>query len=124
RSGRREAPGDRGLLASGLASRFMDADTAREFLRTHHHAVLATYRADGSPQMSPVTADVDPDGLVVISTRETAVKTKNLRRDTRASLCVLSDGFFGDWILVDGRAAIVSLPEAMEGLVEYSRRAA
>jgi len=25
-------------------------------------------------------------------------------------------------VLVDGRAAIVSLPEAMEGLVEYYRR--
>ncbi|HKN37816.1 MAG TPA: TIGR03618 family F420-dependent PPOX class oxidoreductase, partial [Acidimicrobiia bacterium] len=92
----------------------MDADAARDFIRKNHHAVLATYRADGSPQMSPVTADVDPDGWVVISTRETAVKTKNLRRDPQVSLCVLSDGFFGDWILVDGRAAIVSLPEAME----------
>ena len=100
----------------------MDADAARQFIRKNHHAILATYRADGSPQMSPITADVDPDGLVVISTRETAVKTKNLRRDPRASLCVLSDGFFGDWVLVDGRAAIVSLPEAMEGLVEYYRR--
>ncbi len=27
-------------------------------------------------------------------------------------------------MLVDGRAAIVSLPEAMEGLVEYYRRVA
>ena len=102
----------------------MDADTAREFLRTHHHAVLATYRADGSLQMSPITADVDPDGMVVVSTRETALKTKNLRRDPRASLCVLSDGFYGDWMLVDGRATVVSLPEAMAGLVEYYRRVA
>ena len=62
--------------------------------------------------------------MVVVSTRETAVKTKNLRRDPRASLCVLSDGFFGQWVLVDGRAAIVSLPEAMDGLVEYYRRVA
>ena len=69
-----------------------------------------------------MAADVDPDGLVVVSTRETAIKTKNLRRDPRASLCVMSDGFYGQWVLVDGRAAIVSLPEAMEGLVEYYRR--
>jgi len=61
----------------------MDADTAREFIRKNHHAVLATFRADGTPQMSPVAADVDPDGMVVVSTRETAVKTKNLRRDPR-----------------------------------------
>jgi PPOX class probable F420-dependent enzyme len=102
----------------------MDADIARDFIRKNHHAVLATYRADGSPQMSPVVADVDTDGLIVVSTRETAVKTKNLRRDARASLCVMTDGFYGPWVLVDGRAAIVSLPEAMDGLVEYYRRVA
>ena len=102
----------------------MDADTAREFIRKNHHAVLATYRADGSPQLSPVAADVDPDGLVVISTRETAVKTKNLRRDARASVCVMTDGFYGQWVQVDGRATVVGLPEAMEGLVEYYRRVA
>ena len=102
----------------------MDADTAREFIRNNHHAVLATHRADGGIQMSPVAADVDPDGLVVVSTRETAMKTKNLRRDPRASVCVLTDGFYGQWVQVDGRAAIVSLPEAMDGLVEYYRRVA
>jgi PPOX class probable F420-dependent enzyme len=99
----------------------VNVDAAREFIRKNHHAVLATFRADGSPQLSPVTADVDPQGVVVVSTRETAVKTKNLRRDPRATLCVMSDGFYGPWVLVDGRAAIVSLPEAMEGLVSYYR---
>lgn len=102
----------------------MDADTARDFIRTNHHAVLATHRADGAVQMSPVAADVDPEGLVVISTRETAMKTKNLRRDPRASVCVMTDGFYGQWVQVDGRADIVSLPEAMDGLVEYYRRVA
>jgi hypothetical protein len=34
---------------------------------------------------------------------------------------VLNDGFFGEWIQVDGIAEIVSLPEAMELLVEYYR---
>ena len=99
----------------------MDAETAREFIRKNHHAVLATYRADGSPQMSPVAAGIDAEGMVVVSTRETAMKAKNLRRDSRVSLCVLSDGFYGDWVLVDGRAVVVSLPEAMDGLVEYYR---
>jgi hypothetical protein len=46
---------------------------------------------------------------------------KNLRRDRRASLCVLNNGFFGEWIQVDGIAEIVSLPDAMELLVEYYR---
>jgi hypothetical protein len=40
------------------------------------------------------------------------------------SLCVLSDEFYGPWIQVDGAATIVSLPEAMDGLVDYYRRLA
>jgi PPOX class probable F420-dependent enzyme len=59
---------------------------------------------------------------VLVSTRETAVKAKNLARDPRASLCVLNDGFFGEWVQVEGNAEIVHLPEAMELLVDYYRR--
>ena len=99
----------------------MDLDTARDFVRSNHRAVLTTRRANGDPQLSPVVCGVDAHGRVAVSTRETAVKVKNLRRDPRASLCVLSDGFFGDWIQVDGNAGIVSLPGAMELLVEYYR---
>lgn len=66
-------------------------------------------------------AAVDNDGRVLISTRETAVKTRNLRRDPRASLCVISDGFFGDWVQADGTVEIVSLPGAMDLLVGYYR---
>jgi PPOX class probable F420-dependent enzyme len=102
----------------------MDAQEARDFISKNHRAVLATYRADGSPQLSPIAADVDPEGMVVVSSRETAMKTKNLRRDPRASVLVLSENWYGQWVQVDGRAAIVSLPEAMEGLVEYYRRVA
>jgi PPOX class probable F420-dependent enzyme len=99
----------------------MDLDVARDFVRSNHRAVLTTRRANGDPQLSPVVCGVDAQGRVAVSTRETALKVKNLRRDSRASLCVLNDGFFGDWIQVDGNAEIVSLPEAMELLVEYYR---
>jgi hypothetical protein len=33
----------------------------------------------------------------------------------------VNDGWYGDWIQIDGRAEIVSLPEAMELLVQYYR---
>ena len=99
----------------------MDVTSALDFVREHHHGVLATTRQDGRPQMSPIAAAVDADGLVTISSRETAIKVKNLRRDPRASLCALNDGFFGDWVQLDGTAEILSLPEAMEPLVEYYR---
>lgn len=100
----------------------MDLDRARQFLRAHHRAVLATFRADGWPQLSPVTCAVDGEGRVLVSTREPAIKTRNLRRDPRASLCVFTDSFFGDWVQVEGTAEIVPLPEAMDLLVDYYRR--
>ncbi len=100
----------------------MDPGRARDFLRTHHRAVLATTRSDGRPQLSPVVAAVDAEGRVLVSTREGAIKTRNARRDPRASLCVFSDNFFGDWVQVEGTAEIVSLPAAMELLVDYYRR--
>jgi PPOX class probable F420-dependent enzyme len=99
----------------------VDVDEAREFVRDNHNAVLATRRRDGSPQLSPVTIGVDDAGRVVVSTRETAMKVRNLRRDPAASLCVLSDGFYGKWLQIEGTAEIVSLPEAMEHLVAYYR---
>ena len=99
----------------------MDLDTAREYLRAHHRAVLATVRSGGRPQLSPVLCAVDGKGRVLISTRETAVKARNARRDPRVSLCVLNDGFFGDWIQVEGDAEVISLPEAMDLLVDYYR---
>ena len=99
----------------------MQPDEARKFIATNHRAVLATRRQDGHPQLSPVTCGVDAEGRAVVSTRETAIKTKNLRRDPHASLCVFSDGFFGRWVQAEGRAEVVSLPEAMEPLVDYYR---
>ncbi len=100
----------------------MKVDEARGFLRDHHHAVLATRRADGRPQLSPVVAGVDDAGFVVVSTREPSMKIRNLRRDASVSLCVFPDEFFGSWIQIDGTATIVSLPDAMDGLVAYYRQ--
>jgi PPOX class probable F420-dependent enzyme len=99
----------------------MDLDRARDFVREHHHAVMLTYRREGAPQMSPVACGVDPEGRVVVSTRETAMKTRHLTRDPRVALCVLSDGFFGEWVQVEGTAEVLHLPEALEPLVEYYR---
>ena len=70
-----------------------------------------------------MAAGVNDAGQVVISSREAAYKVRNLRRDPRATLCALSDDFW-KWIQIDGTATVVSLPEAMEPLVEYYRATA
>jgi PPOX class probable F420-dependent enzyme len=99
----------------------VSAQRAQQFLRAHHQAVLATTRADGRPQMSPVLCAVDAEGRILISTRETAVKTRNLRRDPFASICAFTERFFGSWIQAEGPAEVISLPDAMDLLIDYYR---
>jgi PPOX class probable F420-dependent enzyme len=100
----------------------VDIARATEFLSENPRAVLATMRADGRPQLSPVVVAVDDDGRVLVSTRETAIKAKNLARDPRASLCVLNNGFFGEWVQAEGTAELIQLPEALPILEDYYRR--
>jgi PPOX class probable F420-dependent enzyme len=102
----------------------MDQAEALDFLRTHHHAVLATMRRDGTPQLSPVTVAVDDAGRVIVSTRETAMKTRNVLRTPHAWVCAFTDGFYGPWIQVAGPVEVVHLPEALDLLVDYYRKAA
>ena len=100
----------------------MELDQAKAFIAKNHRAVMVTRGPRGRLQSSPVTVGIDGEGRAVVSSRETAYKVKNLRRDPHATLCVMNDGFFGDWIQIDGEAEIVPLPDAMEGLVDYYRR--
>ena len=102
----------------------MDIAKAQQFLRDNECAVLATTRRNGQIQMSPVTVGLDAEGRAIISSRETAYKVRNLRRRPQSSLCVFVDEFTGPWVQVNGSAEIVSLPEAMELLVEYYRQVA
>ncbi|MHA6620213.1 PPOX class F420-dependent oxidoreductase [Pseudonocardia sp. DLS-67] len=91
--------------------------------------VLATLRADGRPQLSPVTPHYDRDtGIIYVSITEGRAKTKNLRRDPRAAFEVTSaDGWA--WATADGTAELIGPgtdpngPE-VEALVGYYRSAA
>ncbi|GAA4631051.1 TIGR03618 family F420-dependent PPOX class oxidoreductase [Actinoallomurus vinaceus] len=99
----------------------VDRDALLEFLRPRHHGLLAAVRLSGRPQLSPVTCGVDGEGRIVISTYPERAKARNLRRDERVSICVLSDDWDGPYVQVDGRAEVLDMPEAVEGLVEYYR---
>lgn len=90
-------------------------------MRKHHRAVLANRRRGGI-QQTPVLVAVDDEGRAIISSRETAYKVKNLRRDPWAQLCLLTERFYGEWHYVEGQAEIVSLPEAMDPLIDYYKR--
>ena len=98
----------------------MEIEKGLDYVRDNSRAVLATRRRDGSPQMSPVTLAV-VDNEIIMSTRETAIKTWNLRRDPVSWLSVFPDKWLGRWVQLQCRAEIVSLPDAMDLLIDYYR---
>ena len=92
-----------------------------EFIRPRHRFLLATTRRDGRPQLSPVSGGVDDEGRLVISSYPGRAKAVNAERDSRVSVCVLSDDWNGPWVQVDGDAEVLHLPEAEDALVDYFR---
>lgn len=112
-----------------MARKFATADEVTlsellDFIRPRHRMVLTTFRAGESLQSSPVTGGVDAQGRIVVASYPQRAKAANIRRRPRASVVVLSDEFDGPYVQVDGRAEVVDVPEAVEGLVEYFRSVA
>jgi len=70
--------------------------------------VLATIKRDGRPQLSNVSYYFDPRAVVVqVSVTEPRAKTRNLRRDARASLHVGSDDGWS-YAVAEGTAALTA----------------
>lgn len=62
-----------------------------DFARSHTWAVLATGRADGSPQQSMVGYVVDDSGRILVSVKSYTAKWKNAVRQPKVSLTVPDD---------------------------------
>ncbi len=92
-----------------------------KFVGCRHRWLLATLRADGRPQISPVSGGLMPDGRLVLSTYPERSKVANVRRRPEVSVVVLSDDWNGPWVQLDGDARVLDLPEALDGFVEYYR---
>jgi PPOX class probable F420-dependent enzyme len=77
-----------------------------EFLGAPRHAIVATNRVDGPPQLSPVWY-VYAQGSFYIVIVEGSAKHRNLQRDPRISLCI--DGCYPDFrtVIVYGTAELV-----------------
>jgi len=110
-------------MASIATTDRVDLDGLLEFVRPRHKMTLMTLRADGRPQVSPVTGGVDADGRLVISTYPQRAKAANLRRRAEATVLVHSDDWDGPYVQVDGTAEVLDMPspEAEDALVEYFR---
>ncbi|MGW5423272.1 PPOX class F420-dependent oxidoreductase [Streptomyces sp. NPDC003943] len=101
----------------------------RTLLAESRLGVLATLKADGRPQLSPVMPFFDEKtDTLYVSMTEGRAKTVNLRRDPRAALEVTApDGW--SWATAEGTVTLTGPgtdprgPE-VEALVEYYRLAA
>ncbi len=106
----------------------MDLAAATGFARQHRKAVLMTLKADGRPQASNVLYAMDDDGVARISVTDSRAKTRNLRRDPRASIHVSSDDGWayavaeGDAVLTPPAAAPDD--DTVEGLIALYRNIA
>lgn len=99
----------------------IDRTELLDFVRPRHRVVLLTARGDGTMQASPVSAGVDQEGRIVVSTYPERAKVANARRNPTGSALVLSDEWNGPWVQVSGRLEVLDLPAALEPLVEYFR---
>ena len=99
-------------------------ETLLDRIGTHGLGVLVTIKRDGRPQLSNVTYVFD-GSRVRVSLTDGRAKTKNLRRDPRASLYV--DGPRGrSYIVLEGKAELSPVAEdpydeVVEDLVDYYR---
>jgi PPOX class probable F420-dependent enzyme len=77
-----------------------------QFLSGRHVAVLVTILADGSPLPTPIWY-LYRDGVFYFRTASNAIKTENIRRDPRVSICVQDERAPYKSIIARGTAEIV-----------------
>jgi PPOX class probable F420-dependent enzyme len=103
----------------------MDLTDALAFARDRRQGVLTTIRKNGRPQLSNIMFVPGERGSLVISVTDDRAKTKNLRRDPRASLYVLGDTFW-QYVVIDAVAELSPVAadphdDTVEALIAYYR---
>ncbi|MHB8618810.1 MAG: PPOX class F420-dependent oxidoreductase [Chloroflexota bacterium] len=94
----------------------MDTEQALAFVKRNHRGVMATIKRDGWPQLSSVAYLLDDDGVIKISVTADRAKTRNLRRDPRATIECLDVNDWYSYVVVDGPAAFVDDESAVPEL--------
>ena len=73
-----------------------------QLLQDKNLVFIATLMKDGSPQLSPVWADFEDD-YVLVNTAEGRIKHKNVLRDPRVAVSVVSNNNPLDMITIRGK---------------------
>ena len=80
-------------------------NNVKEFATENHQGVLTCFRRNGMPQMSIVTCGAYRDGVAFSTTADRA-KLLNLQRDSRCSLMISKQDWWG-YVVLEGRATIL-----------------
>jgi hypothetical protein len=83
-----------------------------KFLRGRHVAVLVTIAEDGTPVPSPIWY-LYRDGAFLFRTADDAVRTQNVLRDPRVSICLQEERPPYKAVIVYGRAEILPPDEGL-----------
>jgi PPOX class probable F420-dependent enzyme len=101
----------------------IDLDRARAYLEGKRQGILTTIKRDGRPQLSNVLFVLDPDdGRIKVSVTQTRAKTRNLRRDPRASLHVPGKDFW-EYLVIEGQARLIEGEGVLAAMRDYYRKA-
>jgi PPOX class probable F420-dependent enzyme len=117
--------GTRNPLLPSRVDRAMD-ETLLRLLAEAPGGVLVTLKRDGRPQMSNVSHTYDPERrLVRVSITDDRAKTRNLRRDPRASYHVTTPDRWS-WTVAEGTAELTPVAadpydDTVEELIEVYR---
>ena len=103
----------------------MDLTEALRFARDRRQGTLVTIGAKGRPQISNIMFVPGPGDTLRISITDDRVKTRNLRRDPRASLYVQGENFW-TWAVIEASAELSEVTAdphdaTADALVEYYR---
>jgi PPOX class probable F420-dependent enzyme len=96
------------------------SEKARAFLQELRFAVLATINQDGTPQLTTMWYLLEDDDTILMNTKVGRLKERNLRRDTRISICI-EDGY--DFLTINGTVEMIDDSEiAQWDIFRLSRR--
>jgi PPOX class probable F420-dependent enzyme len=98
-------------------------ERARGFLESHHSAIMATLKKDGYPHVARIGVALIGDVLWSSGTLD-RVRTKHLRRDPRATLCVIDDSNPWAWMGIESRVRILEGNDAPQRNLELYRKLA
>ena len=99
-------------------------DHVRAFLEQPHFATLATAGEDGAPHQAIIWYRLDPDGRVLVNSREGRRWPADLRRDPRLSLAVFLSADPNRWVGITGlvHETVDDVERARDDIVALAHR--